>query len=311
MLTNPKPLKTYTAPALPTLNEVKNDHDFLKKMPLRWKKCAAVCTAVGLMGSWVLTGCTSSDIPVDEVNTDITTPDITIAKTTKSPKKTSEPLLVTETSEPPSATTAVPMPTTTTVATTVRELRSETDEDYGLAFRLHHGGSGGTPNYVVHLTEQEALGIIKSNLQKAGLRFDSDLSELSGEYGYYENERMAISNFYDSKKRVAIVHLGWSRYSNRFGDNQASEADFMKKDLEQRAKERDEDVTFGVFYSDGTWDGLNALWYEDENGNWVQGDEPTDHEMEKAKANAYVNLKKDLNKQVDDFVKFLKKEGIL
>jgi hypothetical protein len=57
---NPKPVTTYTAPALPTLRDVREDSAFLKQIPLRWKrKAGAFAAAAGIIIG--LTGCSACD----------------------------------------------------------------------------------------------------------------------------------------------------------------------------------------------------------------------------------------------------------
>ena len=71
-------------------------------------------------------------------------------------------------------------PTTRTVVITThdRDVGHNNNEyasysDFGLESSIHQGGSG-MPFYVVHLTEQESLNIIRSLLEAAGLDFSTD-----------------------------------------------------------------------------------------------------------------------------------------
>ena len=53
-------------------------------------------------------------------------------------------------------------------------LRNFRDFEYDLCIRVHHGGFGGAPVYVAHLTEQEVLGIISARLEEVGLIFGDE-----------------------------------------------------------------------------------------------------------------------------------------
>jgi len=44
---------------------------------------------------------------------------------------------------------------------------------------IHHGGAGGGPIYVAHLTEQEALTIIRDQLEEVGLNLNEVQPPLS------------------------------------------------------------------------------------------------------------------------------------
>ncbi|MCL1832175.1 MAG: hypothetical protein FWG45_04590 [Oscillospiraceae bacterium] len=53
-MNKPTPVKSYTAPEIPTLADVKDDSAFLQTLPKRWRKCAAVLTCMGVIGGVTL-----------------------------------------------------------------------------------------------------------------------------------------------------------------------------------------------------------------------------------------------------------------
>ena len=81
--------------------------------------------------------------------------------------------------------------------------------------RLHGGGGAAPPPiYVVHLTEQEALGIIRARLEKAGLNFSSMLPEYTTDWSgvkfgldlFDEHKKIAITYLY---RHPPFISLGW------------------------------------------------------------------------------------------------------
>jgi len=253
MLTTPKPLKTYTPPTLPTLSEVKNDHDFLKKMPLRWRKCAAVCTAVGLMGSWVLAGCESK--PSDG------------------------------NSDPTSA------------YSDGAEQAALPPEEHDLEFRAHHGGFSGTPYYIVYLSEQEAFGILRYQLEKAGLTFDGELPDYVAESEYLETE-IGVDLF-DDERKVAVTYL--TSDLSRSGDG------WLADDIEKKFKVQSDEIKFGVFYSPVEYaDNIRVA----PRGN-MEKIQPSRRDRAKATKEARPKLEAAFAEQIQEFIEFLEKEGIL
>ena len=186
---NPTPIKSYSPPKLPTLENARNNRTLLEEMPLRWKRSAALLTCAGVMGTWLLTACEhrshhggsgfASYIPQQteaEVSAGIDNPEY-------------QPHVYTQ-------------------------------ED--LVFRLHNGGSGAAI-YVVHLTEQEAFGIIRSQLELAGLRFDDEPPNF---IACKEMSNIGLDLF-DSKRNVAIAHVSWEEAYKQFWHR--SERDILKE----------------------------------------------------------------------------------
>jgi len=75
------------------------------------------------------------------------------------------------------------------------------ERNFDIFVRTHHGGSGGGPIYVAHLTEQEALGIIRNALTEAGLDFSDDVPAYEIAWG----EEMIPITLYDAEKNQAVV----------------------------------------------------------------------------------------------------------
>jgi hypothetical protein len=61
-----KPLESYQPPNLPTLEESRKNPDFLKKLPLRWRKKAAVIAAAVLLVCIMLTACGTEPMSADD-----------------------------------------------------------------------------------------------------------------------------------------------------------------------------------------------------------------------------------------------------
>ncbi|MCL2354371.1 MAG: hypothetical protein FWC68_00475, partial [Oscillospiraceae bacterium] len=94
---------------------------------------------------------------------------------------------------------------------------------YELLVRAHHGGGGGAPIYVVYLTEQEALGIIRAGLEDAGLLFNSrppnhtvDVTIFTGRdhFGMGRDTEVGL-DLYSREKSVGISYIAGERNSAR------------------------------------------------------------------------------------------------
>jgi hypothetical protein len=205
---NVKPLKTYKAPNVPTLEESRKNPEFLKKLPLRWRKSAAVAAVIGFTGMWLLTGCSEHN-------------------------------------------------------------------------RFHHGGEGGAI-YFVYLTEQEALNIIRSELESAGLNFNAEPPV------YIADDRQGETiNFdlYDSEKGVAIA------YNSRYN--------WISEQIFDEFIAQNDDIKVGIFQDRGAWTNL------------CRQCNPSDEESAKAKEEAMPQLEEYLNEQIQAFIELLRAEGIL
>jgi len=99
---------------------------------------------------------------------------------------------------------------------------------------FHNGGGPVAPYYVVYLTEQEALGHVRAQLEAAGLNFDAKPPS----YSITSGNRAIGLDLFDEEKGVAIAVLG-----ERVGAEWAA----------QEFAQQTDDITFGVFYSPQSW----------------------------------------------------------
>ena len=153
---------------------------------------------------------------------------------------------------------------------------------------LHHGGSGAAPIYVVHLTEQEALGMIRTQLETAGLNFGATPPDYTVEV---QDSHIGL-DLYDADKGVAIALI----------DRRESglDWDWWWNDNEERAElatdafaDLASDLSVGVFYCPG-----EDYW------GW---DDPSDE----SRAELRASLEEHLTAQVEAFLDLLRAQGTL
>ena len=140
----------------------------------------------------------------------------------------------------------------------------------------HHGGAGGLPFYVVHLTEQEALGIIRAQLETAGL----NLGAIPPNYDVTVYGQNIGIDLFDEERNVAVVKMeqGWSREGARRVEQEFS---------------NQMDINVGVFYNPEELFEVRMS--------------PTDEQRETARA---INEKR-LVEQVQAFIALLQEQGVL
>jgi hypothetical protein len=170
--------------------------------------------------------------------------------------------------------------------------------EFELDIRIHHGGAGGAA-YVVHLTEQEAFGIICAQLSAAGLNFNTVAPEYTVEHWGIEGG-IGIELF-DGEKNVAVVQLDWNQSHPRFSHTRDSLANEIAREFAKLSG----DITFGVFYTSGeflgsAYDGLRA--------GPMQELPPPSAEEATAHGDA---LRENLAAQVQSFIDLLTRRGIL
>jgi len=271
------PMESYQAPKVPTLEEVYKNPEPLKKLPGRWAKNAAVVTCVGILGVSTLAGCLPS---------------------------------------PPVGGQQYGNGNGETETTGGGENGNGNGygsgyngyEQFDLVIRLHGGGAGGV-GYVVHLTEQEALGIIRAQLEAAGLRFGATPPG----YIAFDDDtwlpRIGL-DLYDSANNVAVAHLSWENSNVPFSWWGREGAEQVAQAFAEQT-----DMPVGVFYTPGFFPGWDAMgdWFEDEDGEWVHipPEDPTEEQREQALTEARPLLEERVAEQVEEFINFLREQGIV
>ncbi|MCL2398145.1 MAG: copper amine oxidase N-terminal domain-containing protein [Defluviitaleaceae bacterium] len=174
--------------------------------------------------------------------------------------------------------------------------------DFDLDVRLHHGGAG-SPFYLVHLTEQEALNIIRRQLESAGLNFDTTPPE-------YTALNVGL-NLFDEEKGVAIVQIDWRAWQPNMlmMPVYPPEPTFMERLTEGFAQQTD--ISVGIFRTPAMqpawlegWSALNWHWSGHES-------EPRPVATANEKAEARAELEMQLIAQIQEFITYLQSVGIL
>ncbi|MCL2721615.1 MAG: hypothetical protein FWD47_09800 [Treponema sp.] len=107
----------------------------------------------------------------------------------------------------------------------------------------HLGGSGGPPVYIVYLTEQEALSIIRTKIEIAGLNLDSippdnKVNTWGNDIGF---------NLYNEENDVglAFVNLfrnGWQRCNTGYNE-------YVAEEIRDEFAKQKSGTTIGVFHN--------------------------------------------------------------
>jgi len=286
-LINIAPMRHYEPPKVPTLDEIRKDSAPLKKLPKRWAKNAAIAAGISLLGLTALSGC--------------------------------------DREHPHHGGAAAAM---YFVYYTEQEVIDQVDgnsytengmygagtgyaayngyEEFDMIVRIHHGGSG-SAGYVVHLTEQEVLGIIRRQLEAAGL----DFSATPPLYTAFDDDSWMPHiglNLFDAANNVAVSHISFEDNNRQFIHNVTSA---VRESFAEQT-----DIHVGVFETPAhfvrDWDAMGE-WYEDENGEWthIPAIEPTEEEKAEVKAEVRPILEERVNEQVREFIAFLRGLGIV
>jgi len=170
-----------------------------------------------------------------------------------------------------------------------------------LEFRLHHGGAG-RAFYVVYFTEQEAFDIIRSRLETVSLNFDAIPPDYTVEWEWGWD--IIGIDLFDSERNVAITHIT-REMNNRpfFSHGGNSLANRVATEFANMT-----DIKVGVFYTPEYYPDWDLL--QERRGEFVLR-EPTNREIMTAKTEARPILVANLTAQVDEFIEFLRDEGIL
>jgi hypothetical protein len=335
---NPKPMSSYTPPQIPTLAEVKNDSAFLKQLPRRWKKSAAVLACVGVVGTWAVAAAPLASGSAEPQPAD----DSPISRRGEFSRcslcgRNKQWGITREVDNSGTA----PRVTERRVAAK-REAgdcvnskqRDTLDflEASGIVFRSHHGGSG-FATYIVHFTEQEALNIIRSRLESAGLIFAADVPdyaataiatmlcwcgghehwlELGSDIcqwcgGGLTQDRTIEIALFDEGKNVAIAQTGWSSLQFRF------DPEMFAAEFERQSAESGSDITFGVFPTGEVrvGSGAGGLEIDGVQHMTVGADAERNEVLIRLRAQSRPALEAQIDAQVAAFVTLLIDAGIL
>jgi len=116
--------------------------------------------------------------------------------------------------------------------------------------RMNHGGFASSPAYVVHLTEQEAFGIARSRLERAGFDFSETPPDVSVEIGGV----LIGIDLFDAERNVAIAFVGASNEDFSFFPHEWLRDEFVSRiesGLRSELARQNISATVGVVYNRG------------------------------------------------------------
>ena len=266
------PVKCYKPPMLPSLKN--SDPQQLKILPSRWKKNAAVVTCLGFACALTLSGCIGESRYYSNVY------DLSYFNHHHGGA--------------PSAPFYVTNPTEHEVAQLITQL-----ETANLELGLTWGGEASGPIYVVYITEGEALNFIRAKLEAHGLNFSTTPPPNTS---LIERHQQIEFDLYDKDKGVAITKLDWSHSS--FGP--PFSGDWFARNFEEGFDDETNDITVKAFYAplQSVYNGLPS-WHDDYDPDYIPEITP---DMKEA---ARPILIENLTAQVNEFINWLKNEGIL
>ena len=149
---------------------------------------------------------------------------------------------------------------------------------------VHFGGAG-VPAYVVYLTEQEAIGVIRNKAEYLGL----ELNDTPPDITVGDSWRETRLKLFNEEKNIALAHVGptdrWDFWGNSW------QAQNTQTAFNNLLENEDSNLTVKVLYSNG---------------------EPTRCcPSDEQRAEITQRLKAHLSAQVRDFIEFLQAEGVI
>jgi hypothetical protein len=261
------PAKKYNTPKYPVYTEVRANPVLLKKLPSRWQKNAAVIACIGLMGTYALAGCAA---PQDNAAVPPYPPYYADGGSGG---------IITE------------------------QYTREADRELDLVIRTHHGGGGAGPFYVVYLTEQEALSIIRAQAEAAGLRFNAAPPDYTVDaLSMLRGIEIGIDLF-DGEKGVALALIdGADNYDTlRWVDTGS-----VLREAAREFEKQDENIHAGVFMSYGQW--ISWDWHLQLSESGLAPSPPPMTDEEKTEAGKAAE--EQLRAQVREFITTLQRHGI-
>jgi len=148
---------------------------------------------------------------------------------------------------------------------------------------LHHGGAGGAPMYVVQLTEQEAIGIIRAQLEEVGLNFDEPKKPYHVRIDWDTAEIILVHEEKDI--RIALVDRWWG-----WGNEE--------REMERRIEFTNSAIKQFEYEFDIT---VDRIIFSLQDEVWTRDDEPGRKE----------EIEEDIIQQVHNFIEQLREEGIV
>ena len=179
----------------------------------------------------------------------------------------------------------------------------QNQEEFDLVVRLHGGGAGSL-FYVVHMTEQEVIGIIRNLLEAAGLNFDADPPDYIVDFvdsGLARGLPTHDIELFDEERGVAISHISWEDNHRRFFSHGGGG---LAERVTERFARQSSGITFGVFHNPGRT--VNRGWVARTADGLTLRDPFGRREAQKRAI-----LEESVTRQVDEFIAFLQSEGIL
>ena len=154
--------------------------------------------------------------------------------------------------------------------------------DYYDDYKSHHGGEGGGPIYIAYLTEQEALRIVRNQLEDVGLNFNSVPPSHNIIYNEGEwNEQKIGLDLFDEENNIGIALV-----NNWWRNNSDERAIGIVEELTQETE--GDGIHISVIFNK-----RDEVWYPSNGG-----------EIEEI-------LEEYLNLQVQTFIQHLQEEGII
>jgi len=146
----------------------------------------------------------------------------------------------------------------------------------------HWGGAGGPPVYVVYLTEQEAIDVMRNKAEYMGLQMDDTPPDYSVRVGLNNNREVRLKLF-NEDKNIAFAHAGARGWE---WDDFEEVASLAQREFDAK----DNDLMVNVFHTQLR---ETCLWAAE------------DH------ARIREELKQYLTAQVREFIEWLQAEGII
>jgi len=162
---------------------------------------------------------------------------------------------------------------------------------------MHHGGSGGAPIYIAYLTEQEAIEIIRAELETAGLVLAENTPrygvEVEDEVGWGQSHQIEV-NLFNEQHQLAISLVEPSAFHAPFA---RFDMDGISELIEDEFAQNHPHLSLALFCSPDSWLG------------WAGNDSSRVTNREKAAARE--RLRENLVDQAQSFIQHLREKGIL